>query len=308
MALFSHIRVALASLAMTGMAIAHHPAMAEKAKLAAQFSASGGQHSEWDYATYMGGLRIVDFHLSATVAGGNYRLEGVGETRGLADLLARRVMRVDSQGSLATSGAVQPQIHRRVSQRRGDERRVTLRFNGALQSVEAEPAYDDAEIPPHAVTAAPGIVDPMSALLAVLLSPAQAAPCQMAVHSFDGKRLYAITGTGGVDDRLETSDYNAYAGPALRCPIEITQLEAPTTDQNTASSWLKIDPDKDFATTHATVWLVPGGPGGTYVAVRAELVTESGFQALVHLQSPVEGHVLSAAQTAQRQPLVDAAQ
>lgn len=288
MAFFSHIRTSVATLALLGCALLSAPAQAN------------GQ-AEWDYTVYMGGLRVIDFRLGVAIADGRYRLNGLGETRGLADFLARRAMRVESEGVVDAAGHLVPERHHRVSSKRSGDRAVTLRFaNRMLQEAVANPAYAPDEVASAELTSAPGLLDPMSALLAVFLRPTGADPCAVNVQSFDGKRLYTVQGKGGQADSLEPSDYNAYAGPALRCAVEIIRQDAPEALGKDEAGKLAIDPDKDFSTTQVRVWMVPGGPAGSAVAVRAELSTDSGFQALVHLQTPLQQNTDSPPQSAAR--------
>ncbi len=258
------------------------PTLAQADKLDPQ---KADRNGEWDYAIYMGGLRVMDFRLFTTLKTDQYQAELVGETRGLADLLARRAWTLQSEGMRTATGGFSPTEHYRHSAKRGEDRHVTLHFADMLH-ITADPPYPPEELDGVLDLVSLQTHDPLTAFLSVLLSGDQATPCAIDTQSFDGKRLYQLKGVAVGTSTLPISDYNSFAGPALRCDISITRVGESGADLAQGATD-NLDPDSALQETLAKIWLAVGLHNSDPVLVKAELHATSGFHSTIHLQSPV---------------------
>jgi hypothetical protein len=219
---------------------------------------------------YAAGVHALSLDLTAEIDARRYRVDGWAQTRGMMDFLVRWRSHSSSEGRVARDGELRPELHRVSSELRWSSRDTLLRYDGEGRIAEfkvAPPPEKDRRkpVPPELST---GTLDTLSAALVALQSPDPASACRQGAPVFDGRRRYDVTFHPIGEETLKPNKYSIYAGPALKCEVEIVRIRG-----------FQEDGEPDEKTREHKTWVWFARPPGMPVAlpIRLEVETEYGY-------------------------------
>lgn len=236
------------------------------------------------YRASLAGLTIAETHLEIDFDQQAYRVVGRGQTRGMADLFARRLLTLIAQGEFGQDGGTQPITHTRDSFRRGDQRLVAIQFRPTFEA-SASPAYADSSVRPLPPELRPTAMDPISPVLALGRGLTGGTPsCATGLVVYDGKRLFHILGQDAGIDQLDPISASLYHGPAYRCRFFIRESRASEAGPaETSSSPFSFDPDTSLQEATVELWFTAANDQVPIaLPVRAKVAFFGGLSVQVH--------------------------
>lgn len=260
---------------MTGYPIAAVRALAAAAALSfLPAAAMAAPVIDLTYDVYLGGIAVMELHteiaLDADPAGA-YSIAIAGHTVGLVDRLRPVIFTARSQGVSAGSGELQPEHYETQTTKSSNKiKTVAISFApGAAPVTRFTPLPDD-PIEPTPPALLQGIVDPTSALVALVETLADTGSCEGTIAIFDGRRRYDIAFAERSRDKLAPSKLSMYSGPAKRCRARIVPRHG------------FDDGDRRAMPEDANVWFARVVPGAPLLPVRID--TDYSITALrIHL-------------------------
>jgi len=224
------------------------------------------------YDIFFGGLKFSTFDIALGLTEERYRIGIEARTAGALGWFYDWRLEAESEGMVSQDGAVEAVAHRTTSFWRGGDRSVTIDYaEGAVAEVEVRPPpdEDDREAVPEAELA--DVVDPMSAIVGLLLRAKRDGLCVPEQRIFDGRRRYNALLADVPAVELDAAGYSAYRGPAQGCALSFERI----------AGFLN-EPRRRVKTDRIVVWVAPVYAGGPPVPVRLE--ADSSVGALrVHL-------------------------
>ena len=218
---------------------------------------------------YAAGLHALSIDLSAELEGPRYRVEGRAQTRGLMDVLFRWRSTSQSGGRLGRDGEIFPELHRVQGEMRWGARETVLRYDpeGRVQ-VRVTPPPEKERRKPVPPELAEDTLDTLSAALLALREAKPENACRRSAPVFDGRRRYDVRFEPVGPDVLKPSQYAMYAGPALKCRVEIVRIRG-----------FQDDGELDEKPRKGATWVwyarLPQAP--VALPVRLEIETEYGY-------------------------------
>ena len=257
---------------MSGLARLMRAALLAALALAPSGAGGAEQPLALTYLVHFGGATImqIDARLALAEQGGSrYSVAVAGHTLGLLDRIKPLAFAAHSEG-LAQDRGLQPARYTTRTDKRDKSKEVTIAFRpGGTPEARFTPAPDD-PIEPLPPELAKGILDPASALVAVLQKVAETGSCAGTVPVFDGKRRFDLDFSAGGSQGLKPSDYSIFSGPAQRCEVSLVPRHGFEEDK----------PGK--LPQHATVWFGEVFPDAPPLPVRID--TQNQISAVrVHL-------------------------
>ena len=171
------------------------------------------------YAIYAGGFHVLDASVLLDLGRDGYTVEVSARTQGFIGTLFPWQTLARSDGRLR-AGEAEPRSHRQAGTWRGEERAVSLHYEGSgsvLADVRPPDDPSDREpVPPELV---PGTTDPLSAVLSVASAVALGRGCSGTVPVFDGRRRYDLTFQAMGSRDLAPNRYSVFSGPAVSCQV-----------------------------------------------------------------------------------------
>lgn len=272
-----------------GAAVALAFALLAAGFMPAQARPAESRHLALEYEVFVGGLHTFSIGYDARLRPASYDVTVSLDGRGIMGWWFAWTMKAFSHGRLAGGGVV-PVRAGADSTWKGEHRRTRLFYppeGPPAVELDPPPEADDGEKVRPALRT--GARDLAGALFALISRIGAADRCDGREAVFDGRRRYDLVLTHHGEERLEAGSYSPYAGPALRCTIEIERIAGYPREPR-RSGWRDAD--------RATVWLAPAFAGLPPVPVRLELDTKMGaLQAhLVQATLAADGAVRSIAQ------------
>ena len=146
----------------------------------------------------------------------------------------------------------------------GQDRTVTLNYRDGSPLVTAinPPNTGERDEVPDAQRA--HVIDPMSAMAAMMEMAARTGRCDIGDRTYDGRRLeYFESHTAG-EENIPATSLSRFAGPALRCDYS----------SQTLGGFRQGDGrDEDARARRGTLWLAHAIPGGPRVPVHGQIDT-----------------------------------
>jgi hypothetical protein len=229
------------------------------------------------YAIYAGGFHVLDASIVLDLGREGYTVEVNAQTQGILGTLFPWQTLARSDGKLR-AGEAEPRTHRQTGKWRGQDRAVSLYYDGSgsvLADVRPPDDLDEREpVPPELV---PGTTDPLSAVLSVAGAVALGRGCSETVPVFDGRRRYDLTFQAMGSRNLPPNRYSVFSGPAVQCQVTSKML---------AGRWRKDDglASDDEKKTPFFLMLAPVVEGMPPVPVRLEGQSRFG-EVIMHLTS-----------------------
>lgn len=230
----------------------------------------------YDYAVYVGGSQVADMRIVVDRSGDSYRVSSSLDLVGMASVFSDWRARSETVGSIVGS-ALLPDWYVNQNYIRGEDRRIDLTFqDGDIASVVAVPTNEEDEREAVTPSQRRGAIDPLTAVLAAALSPAD---CGGDRTLFDGRRLTHVSIDSVSASDAPVTDYGIYSGPAMLCTFTVVRTggalrdyEADRDEPSQGSVWLaqigselampvRMEADTNWGAmrTHL-VGIVPAGP------------------------------------------------
>lgn len=204
------------------------------------------------YEASVSGIGVADVQITATLEGGRYSINALGNTYGAASLFGDLDLNATAAGTVEGE-TVAPVAFGTDNQYNGDERhtRVAWKSSEAIAQ-DVIPSLADEERTPIPDDARQGALDPISAFLAFATSGPSRQICEGAAKIFDGRRSYTLTlapdAEGIAVEIVEVGDVEVQA---LKCRINSYRtggkspdgILSSSGDSEDASIWFWRDPE-----------------------------------------------------------------
>lgn len=241
--------------------------------------AQGAGHYAFRYDVYAGGVQAVAAQMDLAMADDAYKIDFTAQTRGFVGTVFPWQSHYSSEGLIGAAGLV-PKANRVAKTERGTTKTLEMDFDadGQLVGRRETENQQDKILAPLEPGLADGAADLLTATLSVLRQAALAGGCGQQATVFDGSRRFALSTRAAGEVDLPSSDYSAYAGPALKCVLDIEPKGGHWRDRQL--QW--FDRAHGAARDPVIVWLARPVADGPLVPVRLQLKSPYGT-ALVHL-------------------------
>lgn len=224
---------------------------------------------------YAAGLHALSLDLKAEIDGRRYRVEGAAQTRGAMDLLTRWRSTSVAQGRIARGGDLLPELYHVKGEMRWSSRETILRYDdqGRVADLRILPPPEREKRKPVPASLTTDTLDSLSAALVALREPDPASACRQTAPVFDGRRRYDVRFHPVREEALKPSQYSMFAGPALKCAVEIVRIRGFEEDG---------DPDEETRKRATWVWFARLPEAPVALPVRLEIESEYGY-GIAHL-------------------------
>ena len=175
------------------------------------------------FAGYLAGVNVFDIQSAIELRQDGYQI-GIGfHTVGLVGAVLHGEMLAHSQGTWRP-GSVKPQHFRSGGLWLGTPHLMDIEYpNGQPKLVTITPVVDSPREPiPEAATQ--DTADALSAIAFLLHTVAANGNCEGQLKTYDGRRVTKIIAHSAGTEILPLESRSSFAGPALRCDMETTQL------------------------------------------------------------------------------------
>lgn len=184
--------------------------------------------ARFGYTGYMGGIKVGYATIDVSLGQERYAAKLSMETGGLAGMF------VDWQHGSSAYGAATPNgaapftadAYLNSSIWRGENRYVEVGFaDGVAEIDKAAPhPVEDEGRPAVDANMRRGVLDPLSAILALGRALEETGVCTADFGVFDGRRRYQFVVTDSGDRELERNSYAPFGGVARRCDFEFKRV------------------------------------------------------------------------------------
>ena len=217
---------------------------------------------------YAAGVHALSIHLTAEIGDRRYRVESRAQTRGLMDVLTRWRAQSVAEGRIAADGELRPELYRVAGEMRWRSRETTLRYDeqGRVAEFKVVPPPERRKSVPAALST--DTLDTLSAALLALRAPDPETACRLTAPVFDGRRRYDVRFHPVEMENLKPSEYSMFAGPALKCEVEIVRIRGFEEDG---------DPDEKVRERKTWVWFARLPESPVALPVRLEIESEYGY-------------------------------
>lgn len=168
------------------------------------------------------------------------------------------------------------ELHESVAMWRDEKEVKSYHYtkDGGFQNIVTQITHkkDKTEVPDSVLTK--GTTDVVTSAMKVMEKIARGGKCEGRDEIFDGRRRYALIFKHSRFVMLEKSMYNAYAGPAAECTVEIEPIAGAW--HKKPRGWLSIQEQGRERGMMPTVWMAQVRPNTTAVPVRLRVKTAYG--------------------------------
>lgn len=258
-----------------GVFVPHAQAAAGKTKPAAPMMRKENQYMEYD--VYAGGFHVVSADLKVDLAKKtNYHLRLGAYTHGVLAKLAPWNGVFETTGWYdPKSDSAQPEKHSSNTKWRNETEIVEFLYNknGTFREHRIFNEEKKGAQPPQPELSTE-TTDVLSATLAVMNNIAKGGSCDGTDKIFDGSRSYNLVFREQAKDVLKPSDLNVYAGPAVKCTVEVKPLKGRWHEK--PRGWMSIQEQGREKGTMPTIWFAQMAPGEPAVPVKIQVKTDYG--------------------------------
>lgn len=218
-----------------------------------------------DYTVYIGGLRVAEGSMMATLGGEAYLLENTLGAAGIAGRIWDAHWTMSSKGRIGAE-ALRPTLFEFSATEKSKTKSREIHYDGkGVPSLTFEPPLTPDEL---ASTTPPGMyrntLDPVSVFLLPVVTDGN--PCDRSLPVFDGKRRYDLQLIFDSVTTVTTRD-GGYSGEAIRCKVRVKPGAGMERGKLTTMLQRRDD---------TWIWLAPVGDGSLYIPVRIQLRTPLG--------------------------------
>ncbi len=224
-----------------------------------------GQRIALSYNLYAASLPVAQLESRVELTGSRYRVASDLRTVGLADVRVGWRAEQVSSGRMV-DGSARPSRFASDGIWRDEPRRTEIKYTvaGGID-LDLVPTAENDRHPPVSPAQRTGTVDFMSAMVQLAFSQSPADACSGTRAIFDGRRRYDMVLTADREDTLKKAGHAAYAGPALRCRVELRRIAGFAAEEDGFEL-----PENLF------VWLAREGSSGLVLPVKLQAPTEFG--------------------------------
>lgn len=243
------------------------------------------QKQVMEYDVYAGGFHVVSADLTVDAhKKSNYFLRLAAYTHGILAKLA------PWHGVFETTGRYDskkenphPDIHLSDTTWRDEKERVEFVYNkdGSFKEHRIFNEKEKGKQPPKPELSK-GTTDVLTSTLKIMASLAKDGSCDGSDKIFDGARSYNLVFKQQAQDVLKPSGYNVYAGPAVRCTVEVKPIAGKWHEK--PRGWMSIQEQGRERGTMPTVWFARMAEGEPAVPVKIQVKTQYGAL-MMHLTS-----------------------
>lgn len=214
------------------------------------------------YQIYAGGFHAVSFEARLERDKQSYKARVQAKTDGFIASLFDFSMMSEVAGLAGDSGLAPERFKTAAKWQERPERSVEILYGpGDNKTVRAVPPAEQDERPEVPDWLQADTLDPLSASLAIMEQVRDTQSCTAEVAIFDGRRRFDMTATDLGMVELAPSSYSSYAGPALKCRVELERV---------TGFWQPQRADQRRYPLVVTVFLAEAVDGGQAVPVRIE--------------------------------------
>ena len=244
-----------------------------------------------EYNGFSHGLLVLKMRASLTLAPTSYDGALSFHTAGMIGWMVHDTDDSTVQGRFVPAEAGDTAADKALPQRfvsignlRGTDRVTRMSYrNGMpiLDTVTPDPKLERQPVPPAAT---PNTLDNLSALAMLVRQVADTGRCDGGATLFDGRRLTTISGRTAGTQALAKTDRSIFAGDALRCDFDGTQLYGFKNDESEA---------EQRRTKHGNAWLASVLPHQPPVPVRVVFTNKALGEVTLYLTAvrPAPGAV-----------------
>jgi hypothetical protein len=186
------------------------------------------------YRVYYGGFEVLRLSVDFQMAPKSYEMELKFRTLGMIGSLFPWTMKAYARGRLTKDG-VHPIAAGHRNSWRGKKRWLELRYP------DRRPVVTDAHpVPKEDKPAAESLhdaIDLASAVIAMTRKFDQSKRCGLNLPVFDGRRRYDLVFKGDGEGAIRRNGYSAYAGPVVKCRVEMNRLAGFKTRHKSYGGW-----------------------------------------------------------------------
>lgn len=237
------------------------------------------------YDIFTGGFRSLSIQARAAVDESAYGIEADLKTNGIIDWILRFTQKIESRGTPGQGAATNPNPRLYVSNGTffGTHRSIRLdyRTDGRIDALLEPPNDDDDGRMPVPEAMKLDTIDPISTFVALnRAAAAGGSPCNAKLPVFDGRRRFNLIFEDDGPTVVEQSHYSVFAGPALRCKVQMERLAG-----------FQLNPRFNARTPRVSILYVARfGESGMWLPVRLESDSSFGLVIghLVEVDAPVK--------------------
>lgn len=240
---------------------------------AAQAAQTGAYTVE--YTGYSHGFTVVKFSGTLKLTPTTYEAHVSFHTAGLAGMMVHADNDSSVMGSFRGDTAM-PSVFEGTGHLHGKPRQTRLVYKDGNPTVEllSPPAEQERSLVPPAQTL--HTIDTLSAVALVIRQVANTGKCEGSVATFDGRRLATQSVHTAGDEELPVTDRSVFAGHALRCDFEGTQL----------AGFMRDESEQDLRKPrYGTAWLATPLPNAPPVPVKVKFDNKILGQVTLYLTS-----------------------
>lgn len=250
-------------------------------------NAASDNEQKMVYEVYAGGIHAVQGNMDMNLTNNRYDITFSAKTRGFLGKLAPWFGTFESHGWVLNNADYRPELHKSSATWRDEEEikeykyTKDRKFNG-LWITEHEKPTKKKEIEDELTQ---GTSDVMTAALLAMRGVADGKGCDSTTEVFDGKRRFKLKFNHVEDVELESSKYNIYEGPAVKCTVEVVPVAGGWHEK--PRGWLSIQEQGRERGTMPTVWFGKISKDGPAVPIKVLVKTAYGalFMHLAEYQS-----------------------
>lgn len=232
------------------------------------------QHIQYD--VYAGGIHALKSNLNIVLTDKErYDVDLTAKTYGLLGKMAPWEGKFESHG-WSTKAGMKPEVHQATTTWRGDEEIKKYSYNkdGSFKSYVITDDENDGKVKKVAAELTQNTSDVLTATLNVMQSMATNSKCEGSEEVFDGKRRFKMIFKEKKAVKLEDSRWNAYAGDAVECTVEVKPVAGKWHEK--PRGWMSIQEQGRDQGTMPTVWFANIKEGEPAVPVKVRVKTSYG--------------------------------
>lgn len=239
------------------------------------------------YDVYAGGIHALQANLDLSFPGKeNYSAVLSAKTYGLLGRLAPWHGTFESHGWAGNPN--KPQKHQSTTTWRGEEEIKTYTYNKdtsfkKLEIKDPDKPKEERKVDPQLTD---GTTDILTSTLNTMQNVTKENICDGTDEIFDGKRRFRIHFKQKDEVMLESSKWNAYSGPAVRCTVEVEPVDGAW--HKKPRGWFSIQEQGRERGTMPTVWFASLSEGKPAVPVKVRVKTAYGTL-FMHMTSYNDG-------------------
>ena len=231
--------------------------------------------AELNFSLYSLGIPVAESTMLVDLAGSRFRMGLRYHVTGVARLFSGDKLDEVTTGYV-NDGKPAPVEYRSAITLKGRDRMVTLDFHDGsptIAAIDPPNASERDEVPPPRLARA---IDPMTAMVSMIMAVTQTGKCELSHETFDGRRLELFYARTAGEEDLPVNSHSTFSGRALRCDYVSKPLAGFLTGSGR---------EEDARPRQGTIWLAHTLPGGPLLPVRALVDSRFLGQATMYLTS-----------------------